>query len=368
MGIIYIIGTVQALFIVLILLNKKRKGLPDKILATWIFILGIHIFLYYLDYIGFYQAYPHVQGLFVPLPLVHGPFLLIYVTSLINSDQKIHRLMWLNYLPAILFYLYLVPKFFLSRNELLQWIHNTEIDPSLPFIIFSILIDLSGPVYILWSFIVLRKHHKNIGDSFSYTEKISLNWLRNIIIGMAIIWSLVLIGNLLDQQTGPNLVYIAATLFVFLIGYFGTRQGVIFTDNVIYSDKPENQGKVKYQKSALKKEQAQEYYARLLNHLEVEKPYLESRITLPQLANQLDLNPNYVSQVINDKLSQNFYDFINNYRVEEFKRRLNTKTAANYTLLAHGLESGFSSKSSFNEVFKKLTGQTPSEYYKELNS
>lgn len=368
MGIVFIIGTVQAFFIVLILLNKKRKGLPDKILAIWVFILGLHIFLYYLNYIGFYQAYPHVQGLAEPLPFVHGPFLLIYITSLINKDQKIKGLLWLNFIPAALHYLYLLPKVFLSREELLKWIHHVETDPSLATIIFSVLIDLSGPVYILWSLILLRQHRKTIGDNFSYTEKINLNWLRNIIIGMAIIWSMVLFGNLLDQQTGPYLVYLAATLFVFLIGYFGARQGAIFADNIDVEVQPEIGAKIKYLKSALKKERAEEYYKKLLDHLEVEKPYLKSKITLPQLAHQLDLNPNYVSQVINDKFNQNFYDFINSYRVEEFKRRLNTKTASNYTLLAHGLESGFSSKSSFNEVFKKITGHTPSEYYRELIS
>ncbi len=368
MEIIYIIGIGQAFFIELILLNKKRKGLPDKILAIWMFLLGLHLFLYYLYYIGFYETYPHVQGLAVPLPLVHGPLLLIYVTSLINKDQKINRLLWLNYIPIVLYYLYLLPKVLLSKDELLQWIHNAETDPSLPLIIFDILIDLSGPVYILWSLILLRKHHKNIGDNFSYTEKINLDWLRNIIIGMAIIWSVVLITHFLDQQTEAEYVYVAVALFIFLIGYYGARQGVIFTDNINPLGKTETEAKVKYQKSALREDQAQEYYDKLVNHMEVEKPYLESKITLPQLSNRLELNPNYISQVINDKLNQNFYDFINQYRVEEFKRRLTTKTAFNFTLLAHGLESGFSSKSSFYEVFKKFTGQTPSEYYKELTS
>lgn len=102
--------------------------------------------------------------------------------------------------------------------------------------------------------------------------------------------------------------------------------------------------------------------------MEKEKPYLENKITLPVLASQLNMNPNYLSQVINDKLNQNFYDFINNYRVEEFKRRLNYKTAGNYTLVGHALESGFSSKSSFQEVFKKFTGQTPSQYQRNLSS
>ena len=185
---------------------------------------------------------------------------------------------------------------------------------------------------------------------------------------MVIIWSVVLIANLLDSKTGPTLVYSAVTLFVFLIGYYGIRQGVIFTDARGPEEKADPNHKPKYEKSALKEDQASKYYQDLLEHMKDNQPYLESKITLPQLAGEMKLNPNYVSQVINDRFGQNFYDFINSYRVEEFKRRLNTKTAPNYTLLAHGLESGFSSKSSFNEVFKKFTSQTPSQYFRDLRT
>jgi AraC-like DNA-binding protein len=102
--------------------------------------------------------------------------------------------------------------------------------------------------------------------------------------------------------------------------------------------------------------------------MEKGKPHLDSKMNLSLLANRLEINPNYVSQIINDQLQQNFYDFINQYRVEEFKNRLNAKTAARYTLLSHALASGFSSKSSFNEAFKRITGQTPSEFQKNLPS
>ena len=368
MGIIFIIGVVQAFFIEFILLTKRRKSLPDKILAIWIFILGLHLFLYYLDYTGFYQSYPHLQGLMVPLPLVHGPLMLVYLTSLINKNQTINRLLWLNFIPTFLFYLYLVPRLLLTKQGLLYWIQGAELDPPIIFLIFSISIDISGPVYILWSLLLLRRHRKGIGENFSFTEKINLNWLRNIIVGMAIIWSVVLIANLMDSKTGPTLVYAAVTLFVFLIGYYGIRQGVIFTDARGPEEKADPIHKPKYEKSALKEDQAGKYYQDLLEHMKDNKPYLESKITLPQLAGEMKLNPNYVSQVINDSFGQNFYDFINSYRVEEFKRRLNTKTAPNYTLLAHGLDSGFSSKSSFNEVFKKFTSQTPSQYFRNLRA
>jgi YesN/AraC family two-component response regulator len=157
-------------------------------------------------------------------------------------------------------------------------------------------------------------------------------------------------------------------LFVFLIGYYGARQGMIFTDPAVasHADKPET--KEKYKKSPLDATQSQSLLDRLLLFMDEDKPFLESKITLPQLANRFATNPNYLSQVINEKLNLNLYDFINKYRVEEFKKRLKNDDALNYTLFGHAQNSGFSSKSSFHEVFKKHTGQTPAQYQANLLS
>ena len=102
------------------------------------------------------------------------------------------------------------------------------------------------------------------------------------------------------------------TLFVFAIGYYGIRQGVIFTDTMQVGNNSEKEKTQKYMKSPLDIEQSQSLLDRLLIYMEDKKPYLTTKITLPQLADQFDTNPNYLSQVINEKLDQNFYDFINN--------------------------------------------------------
>ena len=194
--------------------------------------------------------------------------------------------------------------------------------------------------------------------------------MRNLIIGMAIIWLAVLFGNFMDEEIGSIIIFSSVSLYIFLIGYYGIRQGVIFTDSI---DKESSsylevnlESNEKYLKSPLNQDQAQSLLDRLLLFMEKEKPYLESKITLPQLAIRLETNPNYLSQVINEKLKQNLYDFINGYRVEEFKKRLKNEDAQNYTLFGHAQNSGFSSKSSFHEVFKKNTGQTPFQYQSGL--
>jgi AraC-like DNA-binding protein len=96
--------------------------------------------------------------------------------------------------------------------------------------------------------------------------------------------------------------------------------------------------------------------------MEKDKLYHEPELTLQQLANQLQLPTYLVSQAINDGLDKNFYELINRYRVEEAKQLLIDPKNSNFTILSIGFEAGFNSKTTFNTVFKKFTGLTPTEY------
>ena len=92
-----------------------------------------------------------------------------------------------------------------------------------------------------------------------------------------------------------------------------------------------------------------------------EQPWLEPELTLAELAHRLHTNTSLLSHVINTGCGQNFNDFVNSYRVAEAERKLQDPRLAHYSLVGIALESGFNSKSTFNRVFKKLTGGTPSE-------
>ena len=97
------------------------------------------------------------------------------------------------------------------------------------------------------------------------------------------------------------------------------------------------------------------------------KPYLEPELTLDVLASQLSVKSKFLSQTINELLQQNFFEFINNYRISEAKRLLTNPKDKKITVLEVMYEVGFNSKSSFNTLFKKDTGITPSEFKKKNN-
>ena len=100
---------------------------------------------------------------------------------------------------------------------------------------------------------------------------------------------------------------------------------------------------------------------KLLHLMEQEQPWLEPELTLTELAHRLRTNPGLLSKVINAGCGQNFNDFVNAYRVREARRKLADARFAHYSLVGVALESGFNSKSTFNRVFRKVTGQAPSE-------
>jgi AraC-like DNA-binding protein len=98
------------------------------------------------------------------------------------------------------------------------------------------------------------------------------------------------------------------------------------------------------------------------------QPYLDPNLSLHALAAGLQLPPHVLSRVINDGFGQSFFDFVNGYRVEAFKRRMRAPDAGRFTLLSLALEVGFNSKTAFNRAFKKHTGQTPREHLHDLST
>jgi AraC-like DNA-binding protein len=124
---------------------------------------------------------------------------------------------------------------------------------------------------------------------------------------------------------------------------------------------PTDEGTV-YEKSGLTDAQAEAYQKQLLRLMDEKKPYRNGYLTLQELADELSISAHNLSQVINTRLGKNFYDFVNEYRVEEVKRRLLDPKYQNLKILAIGLDAGFNTKSTFNAFFKKRTGVTPSRY------
>lgn len=363
---IYIAGISIALFISALLLNKKNKSKSDMILLGWMILIAVHLYLFHINFTEHIYQSPHLLGLHFPLPLFHGIFLYYYVSAVTNQFPKKNWCVLLHLAPIILSYLYLIPFFLLSGAQKIEVFENEGKGYETFMAIGISLIYISGIIYVLWSSILLKRHKKNILIQFSNIEEIDLRWLQFLIYGLGIIWSILIFTN------NDIYIFMGVSVFVILIGFFGIQQKDIFSSqNLVLKrnqrriSKKENK-KTKYIKSGLTDKLAEDTYKNLMQLMTEEEYYKENNLSLNDLASKLNIHPNYLSEIINKKEERNFYDFINDFRVEEFKRLINIPENQQFTLLALAYDCGFNSKSSFNRYFKKHTGKTPSEYLKSV--
>ena len=123
----------------------------------------------------------------------------------------------------------------------------------------------------------------------------------------------------------------------------------------------------KYEGSKLSEEEKEGILHRILNYFESEKPYLNPTVTIRDVSDATGIHIKYISQVINELLNKNFHDMVNSYRISEAKGKLSVKSENQLTILEILYESGFNSKTTFNTVFKKHTGITPTEFRNQNN-
>ncbi|MEW5799337.1 MAG: helix-turn-helix domain-containing protein [Bacteroidota bacterium] len=367
MNMFFVAGIGVAVFIEFLLITKKNKSDADKILTLWMFLIVIHFFSFYAYYTGDFFSFPSLLGLELPLPMLHGVFLYLYTATLTDQLPKKRSWLLLHFVPVSAMYLYLISFYMLPADQKIFIYKNRgagfEVFDTIKFYA----IVCSGILYVVWSGVLLKKHRRNIREQFSDLEKVNLQWLSVLTIGLGCIWFLVIFfGN-------DSLIFSGVVVFIFLIGFFGTRQGNIFSHVPISSgevvenvNEEKEEGKEKYQKSGLTEEASKEIHEKLLRLMMEESLYKKSDLAITDLSARLGIHTNYLSQIINEREGKNFYDFVNTYRVEEFKRLLDDPKNRNLTLLSLAFDCGFNSKSSFNRFFKKATGQTPSEYFETL--
>lgn len=118
----------------------------------------------------------------------------------------------------------------------------------------------------------------------------------------------------------------------------------------------------KYKSSSLHGVDEIKLYHQLKRLIESEKLYLSAELTLKKVADLLNTNTKYLSQVVNHQAGYNFQQFINFYRIEEAKHKIVNDSLSNLTLYGIALQCGFKNKSTFYKVFKEVTGLTPKIY------
>ncbi|WP_312300329.1 helix-turn-helix domain-containing protein [Chryseobacterium sp.] len=356
----YWAGIFIACFSAFLIAGKRKKIMADYLLAVWFLIIGIHLIFFILFFSGSYVKFPYFLGYEVLLPFIHGPMLYLYVLSVTGS--KISKKTWLLHLvPIFIVALSLSQLLMLSPWDRLIIYQNGGDGYKLLSTVLKYLMIFSGILYIGLSLFAMRTYKKGLSDQYSNTEKMNMNWIYYLIVGMALIWIAVIVRN-------DILIFSIVVLFILVAAYFGiSRVGILnlVVESESVEEKPANDNLpeiIKYQKTSPGDDAIQEIYEKLRHRMEQEKLYKDPELNLNYVAQLLDVHPNILSQTINTMEEKNFYDYINRQRIEEFKRIACLPENQKFTILSLAFESGFNSKTSFNRNFKKYMDCSPREF------
>jgi AraC-like DNA-binding protein len=360
---ICLLAAVQGILLTIVLLTRKQNHTANKILAIATFFLSIDLMFAVYYYKGWYREYPQIMGISYPFPLLYGPLFYLYVKLVSKKAARFQKIDLLHFLPAVIVYLLCIPVYLYSDEQKIEFVNNMILDIQSPmFTVFENIVPVQGMIYALMTIKIVRDYDKKIRDAFSNIDLINLNWLKYIAFAGLVIWTIV---ALLSFVRGLSirfdlLLQISLSILIYSIGYKGLRQPEIFLNPSADTSEPVQTEK--YKRSGLSDKFADEIGKKLKGFMVSEKPYLDNDLTMQKLADRMNVSNHNLSEVINSKLGLSYYDFINNYRVEEFKNRIADSANDLYNILSIAFDSGFKSKGSFNSIFKKNTGMTPSEY------
>lgn len=366
-AIIILLGMAQAFFLGLglLVLRKNRIAIANTFLGLLFLSISFSLIYAFLVRTNLYRSFPHFLNLSTPTLFLFGPLFFLYVTALTSTTFKLTRHHANHFIPFFVTIVYFVPFYLLTGDEKIAKVDlMIQGDVPLEAMMFGSAQIIHFTTYLIAVYLLLQKHTKNVQANFSTLEKINLRWLRFVVYGFAVIYAMMFAAFLLMligikvysiMQYGVAMV---ASIAVYTMGYMGLRQPLIFHgENIVEAPK-------KYEQSTMTEELAAKYLEQLLRTMNEKKSYTDPELTIQRLSEITSIPAYHLSQLLNEQLSKNFYDYINGLRIEEAKTNFKDPKKSHYSIFAIAEESGFHSKSVFNTAFKKYTGITPSEFRK----
>lgn len=348
---------VTLLFIFQIYFLKKKSKANTFFSIYLLNIAVILVFFLVLDLDYEMVAYSLIPFLLLAV-LSIGPMLWIYVKLVIGEELKQlkkHLILPIGF--SLISLLLISTDFLIADVKTSLLIRNIIIYIVLSGL--SVVFVLQSGYYIFLSIKLYKNHVNNLGETFSYTEKVNLSWFKLLIYGYLFFILGLITTHIVDDSISYFMFYLILLTYVIYSGYNALNQDPIFENIKSNNKKTDNP------KEDINSVFYTNLKAMLLTKMEDEKLYLDSSLTIHSLANQLNSNNKYISQLINNDFKKNFVLFVNEYRIREAKELLLDEANNNLTIESIGYDAGFKSKSAFNAVFKKITNQTPSEFRKK---
>ncbi len=347
-------GALNGFFFAAVFLKIKR-GNPktNRIAALLLANMAVIVAGSFCSYSGYLRIYPKLQKIFSPFLFLMGPLLFFYVRSLLHGDSSFAGKRIFNFLPAFLNVIYNIP-FYLKSNAEKVAMLALGITPAVRVIRIVALIHFL--VYMFFILRDIRAFQKLAREEYSSLSRLKVRWIAYL--GFA--FGTVLLVNIIPGLSLPifsDLFYIWEALLIVFLGFKGLTQPMLFLNRDSWIDPK------KSDQALIPEDRQSEYVKKIADFMKGEKPFLDPELSLNMFAERLGMPAIYCSFIINRHWRMNFFNFVNHYRIEEFKQRLLDRSRE-ASILETAMAAGFNSKSTFNAVFKQSEGSTPTQYIK----
>jgi AraC-like DNA-binding protein len=372
----------------------KTKHYPKKFITWYMLSNALYFTLVWLNYFGYTQILRFVFPLAMPLLVSFLPLFYFYFRSLTTFKYRMKGKQWYHLLPVLVIFVLQLPFYLFPANDAADFLMRRPVSDDFSWLneylfwidrlTFYGIFTLQFLFYILKFRTNLKLHRLRIELMFSYKEDVDLRWVKYLFIGILLFF----IGNDLtylfhDHYPWFSVVFYSLGMLAinFFIGYHSLIQGELVENEIVSrmthycalhremtSPRSENQELFiatelqKYQRSALKTDTREQILQQLDQLMQDEELYIDSRISIDDLAMKLSTSSKFLSQAINEAHQRNFFNFINEYRITKAKTMLQSNEHTTFSIEGIAKLVGFQSKSSFYTAFKKSTGITPTEY------
>ncbi len=360
-SVIIVLGAFQGFLLFISLRGMKRGNTAANSVAGY-FVLFISITL-----LGRYAYTVTTSSLFMAKILFvgdfviffYGPLLYLYFVRLFNVRSDLNIRTWMHFIPLAVFGIVIMPFIVFDEQQFVEYSTRMEYI----FYALELFAIIQNYFYLFVNVRLLRKYQLNSLKVSSVMPQINF---YQILLGITLIglffWTVSFAFRFIGPEElrgylGYQLVWISLSVLIIGLGYF-----ILTNPEVFEPLRDELPAPLR----TIPSENLKELNDRLTAFMQEQRPYLEPKLSLPELAERTGINTHMLSRIVNEYHNMNFFVFINTYRVEEFKRIATAENLRQRTLLALALDAGFNSKTTFNAAFKKIMNITPREYIQSL--
>ena len=367
LALLFVVCLVQAAFLAPVVATLKGVNWRATRLLALLIVCFLPMIGEELVYAaGLVRLYPHVVGSSLTVDFLMAPVLFLYARSLTEPDRAFAKRDLFHLVPFTAATLAMIPFFMLSGPEKLLAVRD-----GLP-LTWQVIIAAKVLLAAGYLTMIIRRLRGFVqAPNNPRARDPNVIFLYRAMLGLAavaiasVVLSFLPNAGLRVPMDSDTLGMLFICTSIFAISALLIRhpiaslaaEGVPLARLVVPPPL-----RRKYETSPLSQSDKQACLDRLMSHMASEKPFLDMALDLPALADAIRVRPAHLSQVLNEQLGQSFYELVSSYRVREAQERMGDPAHADKTLIAIAHESGFNSKASFNRAFKRVTGQTPSEY------